>query len=82
MTEPRWQEDVPCLGKTDLFFGSDVTFDPGPALALCAVCPHTEECRALRKRTDGVWGGVYYPSKGSGHKYQRKTDRPYERRTA
>lgn len=41
-------------------FSGAVGADPAPALALCAACPFTDECRdwSLTHDVFGVWGGT------------------------
>lgn len=62
MTVGRWADHAICKGQTDLFFpdqGDSKSFQE--AVAICAVCPVLEECRAHgieNAERYGVWGGL------------------------
>ncbi len=70
-----WRDDVPCVGKTALFFANGYEpFDPARALAICEPCEHKRECLALRgRKDDGVWGGLYFPMKREPMRIERRT---------
>lgn len=54
--------DVLCLGKTNLFF-SERTKDMRIAQQLCAACPNQSKCLSEARANPpyaGVWGGVIF----------------------
>jgi len=61
-SRPDWHERAVCRGRASTMFPTStqgVALDYRPALALCAVCPVLDRCRAASaKEAHGVWGGL------------------------
>lgn len=60
---PHFDGTQACLDSSpqaSLAFSGTIGADPSPALALCAICPFTTECRnwAVTHDVYGIWGAT------------------------
>ena len=62
ITYPAWMGDSLCAQTDPELFFPTVGGTPGPAIAVCNICPVKAECReyalGLLDGTSGVWGGL------------------------
>lgn len=70
MSGVNWRDDAACATANPSWFDATTLHDAARALAVCADCPVTAQCRAAKPRNhpdmpvSGVWGGHVYGPKG------------------